>query len=209
MKQLDVWHLTAALGCVLAHKLRASIVFDPERNSLSGLVENRRGQTTSSHSGPKTILARSLRADAAKRCGKMLDTSSCHLKLRGRKHPVGVGRHQVGWPKSPPVSGSLPTCRTLRRNRPSPRSADAIRRKLDGCVATLRSPPIAFSMSMHVGKTEAHLVLPWIQRKSSIQPQDGREASYVTGTCARKAICRPISDLSSSGRFNRRQNPPR
>ena len=64
-----------------------------------------------------------------------------------------------GWPKSPPTAP--PTSDTRRNRRRSRRHRE--NRRL---VRLRRSPPIA-TMSMHVGKTAAHLVRP----PSLLQPQ--------------------------------------
>ena len=126
---------------------------------------------------------------------------SVAIELGGRKHP------------RPPAAGRNLLLRRRRivsdtSSKPPPicRRQPAKTRRL--VRATLRSPPIAFSMSMHVG-TDRRSPRPAVDPAQVFDPtsKDGREASIVTGTCVCKAICRPIGDLSSSGRFNRRQEP--
>ena len=162
------------------------------------LVEIERGQAF--HSGPRDdppTGAVSRTQPRRQRCS----SESVAIELGGRKHP------------RPPAAGRNLLLRRRRTSdtssKPPPRSADAIRRKLDGCVrlrcGPRRSP---FQCPCTSGQTKPLTSsCAFRSTKSSPTSKDGREASYVTGTCARKAICRPISDLSSSGRFNRRQEP--
>ena len=115
---------------------------------------------------------------------------------------VGVGRHRTrrtetsqaacGWPKSPPTAPQdlghfVETAAEVCRRQPA-KTRRLVR-------ATLRSPPIAFSMSMHVG-TDRRSPRPAVDPAQIFDPtsKDGREASIVTGTCVCKAICRPIGD---------------
>ena len=142
-KQLGIGSYRSAW--LLAHKLRASMV-DPERNSLSGLVEIDeaslpfRTKRRSSHRRART---QPRRQDAHRR----------RHRTRGRKHPrpPAAGRNLLLRRRRP---------RTLRRNRPPIPTPS---RKPTAGPATLRSPPIA-TMSMSSGKTAAHLVLPWIHQ---------------------------------------------
>ena len=128
------------------------------------------GPTTGCAFGTDHAGAQLVGKDAAKRCGKMLDTSSCFIELQGRRDAVGVGRHQVGWPRISDGERQPLTCRIVEtgRHRGLPAAAGENSKV---CPAFLRSAPIAFSMAMHAGQTAAQLVLPWIQRKSSIQAQ--------------------------------------
>ena len=211
MKQLDV-------SSILPQRLAASLPtscapawsLTPNAQPVVGPGGNRRGQTTSCAFRTKDDPGAHLEGkDAAKRCGKMLDTSSCHLKLRGRKHP----RPPASWPKSPSgrrrqnqtVSGQLAveTADRSRRHRENRRSGPAT------AAVPARSPQVCACR-----REDRRITFSWPARgirpslpANAFQSAMRREASYVTGTCARKAICRPISDLSSSGRFNRRQEP--
>ena len=145
---------------------------DPERNSLSGLVENRRGQPSipdqrrSSHRRART---QPRRQDAHRR----------RHRTRGRKHPrpPAAGRNLLLRRRRP---------RTLRRNRRRSRRHRENRR-----LVRLRCgpPPIA-TMSIRPPLTSSCRG----STKSSPTSKDGREAS-TTGCVA--SICRPISMSSS------------
>ena len=120
-KQLGIGSYRSAW--LLAHKLRASMV-DPERNSLSGLVEI----------DEASLPFRQRRSQGRSHDGKMLIVGAIEL--------AETSQAACGWPKSPPTAP--PTSRNRRRSR---RHRENRRLR----PATLRSPPIA-TMSMSSGR---------------------------------------------------------
>ena len=171
-KQLGIGSYRSAW--LLAHKLRASMV-DPERNSLSGLVEI----------DEASLPFRTKDDPPTGGQGRSHDGQDAHRRrhrTRGRKHP----RAACGWPKSPPTAP--PTSDTSSKPPPIPTPS----RKPTAGPATLRSPPIA-TMSMSSGRPPLTSSCRG-STKSSPTSKDGREAS-TTGCVA--SICRPISMSSS------------
>ena len=121
--------------------LRASMV-DPERNPLSGLVE-----IDEARSGPKTILPPEGKdAATTARCSSSAPSNS----------GTETSQAACGWPKSPPTAP--PTSDTSSKPPPIPTPS----RKPTAGPATLLP---ADRHNVHVvGKTAAHLVLPWIHQ---------------------------------------------
>ena len=165
-KQLGIGSYRSAW--LLAHKLRASMV-DPERNSLSGLVEiDEASLPFRTKDDPPTG------GQGRSHDGKMLIVGAIELtetsQADGRN--LLLRRADLGTSSKPPP---IPT--------PS--------RKPTAGPATLRSPPATMSMSS--GRPPLTSSCRG-STKSSPTSKDGREAS-TTGCVA--SICRPISMSSS------------
>ena len=142
-KQLGIGSYRSAW--LLAHKLRASMV-DPERNPLSGLVEIDEASLPFRTKDDPPTGGQGLQPRPA-RCSSSAPSNS----------GTETSQAACGWPKSPPTAP--PTSDTS--SKPPPIRRHRENRRL--VTATLRSPPIA-TMIHVVGKTAAHLVLPWIHQ---------------------------------------------
>ena len=141
-KQLGIGSYRSAW--LLAHKLRASMV-DPERNPLSGLVEiDEASLPFRTKDDPPTG------GQGRSHDGKMLIVGA--IELGGRKHPrpPAAGRNLLLRRRRP---------RTLRRNRRRSRPIA----KTDGWSGYAAVPADRHNVHV-VGKTAAHLVLPWIHQ---------------------------------------------
>ena len=171
MKQLGIGSYRSAW--LLAHKLRARMVFDPERNPLSGLVEIDEASNLP-FDGPKTILAHR-RARTQPRCGKMLIVGA--IEARGRETSQAAS---AAGRESPPTALA-----DLGHFVETAADPDAIRenRRLVRLRCGQRRSPF---QCPHVGKTAAHLVLPWIQPSLRSNLKGWREAS-TTGCVARRS----------------------
>ena len=133
-KQLGIGSYRSAW--LLAHKLRASMV-DPERNPLSGLVEIG-GQPSIPDDDPPTG-------------GQGRRTARCSSSAPSNSG-TETSQAACGWPKSPPTAP--PTSDTSSK---PPADPDG---KTDGWSGYAAVPA-----DVHVvGKTAAHLVLPWIHQ---------------------------------------------
>ena len=139
-KQLGIGSYRSAW--LLAHKLRASMV-DPERNPLSGLVEiDEASLPFRTKDDPPTG------GQGRSHDGKML--------IRRRPNSgTETSQAACGWPKSPPTAP--PTSDTCVETAADP---DAIA-KTDGWSGYAAVPADRHNVHV-VGKTAAHLVLPWI-----------------------------------------------
>ena len=140
-KQLGIGSYRSAW--LLAHKLRASMV-DPERNPLSAWWKSTR---PAFHSGPKTILPPEGKdAATTARCSSSAPSNS----------GTETSQAACGWPKSPPTAP--PTSDTSSNRRRSRRH-----RETDGWSGYAAVPADRHNVHV-VGKTAAHLVLPWIHQ---------------------------------------------
>ena len=141
-KQLGIGSYRSAW--LLAHKLRASMV-DPERNSLSGLVEiDEASLPFRTKDDPPTG------GQGRSHDGKMLIVGAIELgdgNIPGRLRLAEISSYGAA---------------DLGHFVETAADPDAIAKPTAG-PATPRSPPIA-TMSHVVGKTAAHLVLPWIHQ---------------------------------------------
>ena len=170
-KQLGIGSYRSAW--LLAHKLRASMV-DPERNPLSGLVEiDEASLPFRTKDDPPTG------GQGRSHDGKMLIVGAIELgdgNIPGRLRLAEISSYGAA---------------DLGHFVETAADPDAIA-KTDGWSGYAAVPADRHNVHV-VGKTAAHLVLPWTT-KSSPTSKDGREAS-TTGCVA--SICRPISMSSS------------